>query len=171
MTLIRDAKPDDAPAIARIYGHYVETTAFTFEETPPSKSEMAFRMGKITGADLVYLVAEKADNVIGYAYASPFHSRTAYRFTVESSVYVSPDYVGQGTGTALMRRLIEACAQRGMAQMIARIGDTRNVASVRLHQRLGFRRVGELRSVGLKFGSWVDVIEMQLALGPGGDPG
>ncbi|HWY60543.1 MAG TPA: GNAT family N-acetyltransferase [Rhizomicrobium sp.] len=171
MILIRDAKPDDAPVIAQVYGHYVETTTFTFEEVVPSAKEMAARMDKIIVAGLPYLAAEKDGVLIGYAYASPFHNRSAYRFTVENSVYVASDEAGQGVGTALMRRLIETCASRGFAQMIARIGDKQNIASVRLHKGLGFRPVGELPAVGLKFGRWVDLVIMQLALGPGGDPG
>jgi L-amino acid N-acyltransferase YncA len=169
MTLIRDARPDDASAIAGIYGPYVLTTAFSFEETPPSAEEMAGRMDKIAAAGLPYLVAQKDGVVTGYAYASPFHSRSAYRFTVENSVYIAPEQARQGLGTQLMRRLIADCAARGSRQMIARIGDADNIASLRLHQRLGFRPVGELRAVGLKFGRWVDVVEWQLALVPPGN--
>jgi L-amino acid N-acyltransferase YncA len=171
MRLIRDACRDDASAIAEIYGHYVMTTAFTFEEVPPSGDEVAARMDRITSAGLPYFVAEKDGTVAGYAYVSPFHSRSAYRFTIENSVYIAPEYSGQGMGTALMRRLIGECANRGFAQMVARIGDAQNIASLRLHQRLDFRPVGELRAVGLKFGRWVDVVEMQLALGPSSNPG
>jgi L-amino acid N-acyltransferase YncA len=170
MMLIRDARQDDASAIAEIYGHYVMTTAFTFEEVPPSGEEMAARMEKIMDASLPYFVAEKDGAVAGYAYASPFHSRSAYRFTIENSVYIAPGHAGQGIGTDLMRRLIAECAAKGFAQMVARIGDTQNIASLRFHQRLGFRPAGELRAMGLKFGRWVDVVEMQLALGPGGNP-
>jgi L-amino acid N-acyltransferase YncA len=162
MTLIRDAWLDDAADIARIYGHYVLTTAFSFEEVPPAAAEMAARMEKITEAGLPYLVAEKSGAVVGYAYASPFHAR---------SVYIAAGHAGQGMGTALMHRLIAECTERGYCQMIARIGDAQNIASLRLHQLLGFREVGQLRGVGLKFGRWVDVVELQLALGPGGNPG
>jgi phosphinothricin acetyltransferase len=156
--------PADAAAIAAIYRPYVETSSFTFEETPPPAEEIADRMAKVLDAGLPYLVAEKAGAVVGYAYAAPFHSRTAYRFTIENSVYVAPGQAGQGLGTALMRRLIADCAARGYRQMIARIGDSQNIASLKLHQRLGFRPVGELRAVGLKFGRWLDVVELQLAL-------
>jgi L-amino acid N-acyltransferase YncA len=166
MTLIRDAWPEDASGIARIYGHYALTTAYTFEETPPSVAEMAERMARITGAGLPYLVAEKSGAVAGYAYASPFHTRSAYRFTVENSVYIAPEHARQGLGTALMRRLISDCADRGYCQMIARVGDAQNTASLKLHQLLGFREVGQLRAVGLKFGGWVDVVELQLPLLP-----
>ena len=161
---IRNAQPGDAAAIAVIYGHYVETTTFTFEEMPPDVAEIAARMAKIAAAGLPYLVAERAGAVAGYAYAAPFHTRSAYRFTIENSVYVAPDQAGQGLGTALMQRLIADCAARGYRQMIARIGDAQNIASLKLHRKLGFRPVGELRAVGLKFGRWLDVVELQLAL-------
>ena len=162
--LMRDAREQDASAIAQIYAHYVETSAFTFEETAPAAEEMAVRMKKITEAGLPYLVAENEGRVTGYTYASPFHGRSAYRFTVENSVYVASSVTRAGTGTLLMRRLIVDCAKRGCRQMIARIGDQENIASIRLHEKLGFRRIGELRGVGFKFGRWVDVVEMQLAL-------
>lgn len=171
MTMIRDARPQDASAIAGIYGHYVETTAFSFEETPPSTEEMAARMAKIVEAGLPYLVAEKDGLVAGYAYASPFHVRSAYRFTVENSVYIAPEQAGQGLGTALMQKLIADCAAKGYRQMIARIGDAGNISSLRLHRKLGFRPVGELKAVGLKFGRWVDVVELQLALESSPPPG
>ena len=170
---LRDATPRDAAAIAAIYGPYVQTSAFSFEEIPPDADEMAARMKKITEAGLPYLVAEEeglvaedAGKVAGYAYASAFHTRSAYRFTVENSVYVAPQSTRAGTGTLLMRRLISECAERGLRQMIARIGDGENIASIALHEKLGFRRIGELRGVGFKFGRWVDVVEMQLVLGP-----
>ena len=161
---LRDATPKDAPAIAEIYGHYVKTSAFSFEEIPPDAGEMAVRMKKITDAGLPYLVAEEDGQVAGYAYASAFHTRSAYRFTVENSVYVAPQSTRAGTGTLLMRRLISDCAARGLRQMIARIGDGENAASIGLHEKLGFRRIGELSGVGFKFGRWVDVVEMQLVL-------
>ena len=163
---LRDATPKDAAAIAAIYGPYVQTSAFSFEEIPPDADEMAARMKKITETGLPYLVAESEGTVAGYAYASAFHTRSAYRFTVENSVYVAPQSTRAGTGTLLMRRLISECAERGLRQMIARIGDGENIASIALHEKLGFRRIGELRGVGFKFGRWVDVVEMQLVLGP-----
>jgi phosphinothricin acetyltransferase len=162
---LRDATLADAPAIARIYGHYVRTTSFTFEEAEPAAAEMAERMGRLLAAGMPYLVAQGA-GIAGYAYAAPFHTRSAYRFTVENSVYVAPDLARQGIGTALMQRLIADCAARGCRQMVARIGDAENTASLALHQRLGFRPAGQLKGVGFKLGRWLDVMEMQLALGP-----
>jgi phosphinothricin acetyltransferase len=166
---LRDAVPGDSPSIARIYGHYVRTTCFTFEELPPTPDEIGARMNKILEAGLPYCVAEGTDgSVVGYAYASSFHSRSAYRYSVENSVYVASDRIGQGIGTALMEHLIRQCSTLGYRQMVALIGDKENGTSARLHARLGFKPVGTLSSIGLKFGRWVDVFEMQLALGDGG---
>jgi len=165
---LRDALMDDSSAIARIYAHYVRTSCFTFEEVPPSSEEIGARMNKVAASGLPYLVAEYDDgSVVGYAYASPFHSRSAYRYSVENSVYVASDRRGQGIGTALMERLIRRCTELGYRQMVALIGDKQNGTSARMHERLGFTLVGNLTAIGLKFGRWVDVCEMQLALGDG----
>jgi L-amino acid N-acyltransferase YncA len=162
---LRAAVESDAPAIARIYAPYVLNSCFTFEEVPPSCEEMAARMRKVTDAGLPYLVAEDEMGVVGYAYATPFHVRAAYRYTVENAVYVEEAHARRGIGLALMRRLIEQCTELGLRQMIARISESE--ASVQLHTRLGFRQVGHLPATGFKFGRWVSVTEMQLALGEG----
>lgn len=165
---IRDSTAADAPPIARIYEHYVRTSSCTFEELPPAASEMAARILKVKGAGLPFLVAEQGKaGVVGYAYASPFHQRWGYRYSVENSVYVAAEHSRRGIGTALMRDIIHICTELGYRQMIAVIGDRANEASVRLHQRLGFQAVGERAAVGLKFGRWIDVMDMQLALGDG----
>jgi phosphinothricin acetyltransferase len=166
MVTIRDYAPEDAGEMARIYAPYVEATPFTFEEEAPSQIEMALRMEKLRKAGMPVLVAERHGRVAAYAYAAPFHARTAYRFTVENSVYVAMTRLREGIGTALMQKLIAECESLGLRQMIARIGDSENAASIRLHQKLGFRRVGELSQVGFKFGRWWDVVEMQLLLEP-----
>jgi phosphinothricin acetyltransferase len=166
---LRDATPDDMNEVARIYRHYVETTCFSFEETPPSADEMGGRLAQIRRSSLPWRIAETPDGVIvGYAYASPFRSRSAYRYTVENSVYIAPDRINRGAGMALMRDLIRECTALGYRQMLAVIGDSANEASFRLHTRLGFRTIGHQQAVGLKFGRWVDVVQMQLALGEGG---
>lgn len=162
--LLRAARDNDAAAIAEIYGHYVRSSCFTFEEIAPTAEEIAARMRKTEEAGLCFLVAEAQGGVAGYAYASPFHSRSAYRFTVEDSVYVAPGLSRRGIGLALMTRVIEDCTARGYRQMIGRIGDTQNIASLSLHEKLGFARVGLLRNVGFKFGRWLDVVEMQRTL-------
>lgn len=165
---IRDAIPADAGAIAKIYAHYVETTCVTFEETAPPAGEILARMQKVMQAGLPWYAAETpGGEVVGYAYASPFHPRSAYRFTLENSVYVDPTHVGAGIGTALMNRLMDECARRGYRQMIALIGDRANDASIRLHAGLGFEPIGALSGVGLKFGRWADAVLMQRPLGDG----
>ena len=165
---LRDAAGDDIPEITQIYGHYVRTSCFTFEETAPPPDEMRARWRKVRETGLPWRVAAASDGaVIGYAYAAPFRPRSAYRYTVENSVYIDPKRVGGGAGTALMRDLIGECTALGYRQMIAVIGDSANEGSFRLHTRLGFRTIGHQLAVGLKFGRWVDVVQMQLALGDG----
>jgi len=165
---LRDATADDMPEIARIYGHYVQTSVYTFEEVPPAPEEMRRRWQQLREAALPWRVAEtRAGAIVGYAYAARFRARSAYRYTVENSVYIAADQVHRGVGLALMRDLIRDCTALGYRQMIAVIGDSANEASIRLHTRLGFRTIGHQVAVGLKFGRWVDVVEMQLALGQG----
>jgi phosphinothricin acetyltransferase len=116
---------------------------------------------------LPYIVAADADAVLGYAYAGTYRPRAAYAHTVENSVYLRPDAVGQGIGRRLLAALIEACEARGLRQMIAVVGDSANAASIRLHERLGFRRVGVLTHVGYKHGRWLDSVLLQRTLGVG----
>ncbi|MGO8915780.1 MAG: N-acetyltransferase family protein [Stellaceae bacterium] len=165
---LRDAAGEDMPEIARLYAHYVETSCYTFEEAPPAAPEMTRRWQQIRQAGLPWRVAETmSGGIVGYAYAGRFRARSAYRYTVEDSVYVAPDRLHRGVGLALMRDLIRDCAALGYRQMLAVIGDSANEASIRLHTRLGFRTIGHEVAVGLKFGRWVDVVQMQLALGEG----
>ena len=168
---LRDAAPDDAAAIAKIYAPYVLTTCITFEEVVPSTDEIRARMQKVLDSGLPWYVAEAPDGtILGYAYAAPFHPRSAYRFTVENAVYVDSPHLRRGIGSALMRRLIAECARRGFRQMVALIGDTANEASIRLHEKLGFRNVGVLTGVGFKFDRWLGVPLMQLPLGENAAP-
>jgi L-amino acid N-acyltransferase YncA len=174
---LRDATAEDTPEIARIYAHYVETTCISFEEVAPSAHEMGARLRRLRQSGLPWRVAlGESGAVIGYAYASPFRARSAYRYTVENSVYLAPDQVRRGAGTALMRELIRDCAALGYRQMMAVIADDANEGSLKLHARLGFQMIGKELAVGFKFGRWVDVVQMQLALGegnrsvPGADP-
>jgi L-amino acid N-acyltransferase YncA len=165
---LRDAAPEDMDAVARIYGHYVRTSVYTFEEVPPTVDEMRTRLGQVRRNGLPWRVAEAGGDVLGYAYAAPFRARSGYRYTLENSVYVAPEEARRGLGLALMRDLIRLCTAAGYRQMMAVIGDSANAASIGLHARLGFRMVGQELAVGLKFGRWVDVVQMQLALGEGG---
>ena len=164
---IRAATEADIPEIQSIYAHHVLTGAGTFEEVPPSVEETADRVAKVLQRGWSWLVATDATGVLGYAYYTQFRDRSAYRFCAEDSVYVREDVRGQGVGKALVTRLIDDATAAGMRQMIAVIGDSENVGSIGVHASLGFQMVGTLRSAGVKFGRWVDVVSMQRALGRG----
>jgi phosphinothricin acetyltransferase len=164
---IRDAEPADAPALRAIYAHHVLTGLASFEETPPDAAEMERRLKAIVGAGYPYRVAVVGGAVKGYAYASAYRTRPAYRYTVENSVYVAADAQRLGIGRRLLADLIERCQRLGFRQMVAVIGDSANAASISLHADLGFRRVGTIGSCGFKFGRWVDSVIMQRALGAG----
>ena len=116
---------------------------------------MERRWRTVTGKGYPYLVAERSGEIAGYSYAGPYRPRPAYRYTVENSVYVRPDSFRQGIGRLLVTALIAECRQRDYRRMVAVIGDSGNLPSIRLHETLGFERVGTLRSVGFKFGRWV----------------
>jgi phosphinothricin acetyltransferase len=139
----------------------------SFEEEPPSVDELERRFRDVTKRGLPYLVAEIGDAIAGYGYCAPYRERSAYRYALEDSVYVRHDMVGRGVGKALLDELIRRCAELGYRQIIAVIGDSANAASIGVHAACGFLRVGTLRSVGFKFGRWVDSVFMQRPLGPG----
>lgn len=165
--MIRDATPADLGAMTAIYAHHVMTGTGTFEETPPDAAELGQRMTKVQGASCAWLVAENEGRIVGYGYYAQIRDRSAYRFTAEDSIYVRDDVRGMGVGKALVQALIEHATARGFRQMIAVIGDSENVGSIGLHSSLGFRQVGTMKAVGLKFGQWVDVVTMQRPLGEG----
>jgi phosphinothricin acetyltransferase len=165
MALIRAARDADVPAIAAIYEYYVRASLATFETDPPGADEIGRRRQDVLAHELPYLVAELEGAVAGYAYARPYRPRLAYRFTVESSVYIHPAHARQGLGRILMAEVIAACGKAGCRQMIAVIGDADNTASIGLHRALGFQHVGVFRSVGFKFERWVDTVLMQRRLG------
>ena len=154
-------------AVTAIYAHYVIHGLATFEEVPPSVAEMTARRESVLAAGLPYLVATVGDDVVGYSYATAYRARSAYRFTIEDSVYVRNGLAGRGIGRALLAELIRCCEQGPWRQMIAVIGDSANTGSIGLHRALGFEDAGVLRSVGLKFGRWVDTVQMQRPLGRG----
>ena len=164
---VRPAGPDDIAAIQSIYAHHVLHGLATFEEVPPSAAEMRRRYDEIAGAALPYLVAEIPGALAGYGYCAPYRTRSAYRYTLEDSVYVHHDLLGRGIGSALLGELIGRCAELGYRQLVAVIGDSAHAASLALHAHHGFLRVGMLRSVGYKFGRWVDGVLMQRPLGEG----
>lgn len=166
---IRPATDADLPEIQSIYAHHVLTGTGTFEEVPPSLEEMTERFVNVRAEGWAWLVASDATGVLGYAYYTQFRGRSAYRFTVENSIYVRDDVRGQGVGKALVARLIEAAEAQGFRQMIAVIGDSENVGSIGVHATLGFHMVGTMKAVGVKFGHWLDVVTMQRAIGTGND--
>jgi L-amino acid N-acyltransferase YncA len=167
---IRSASAADAAAVGAIYGHHVLHGLGTFEEVPPSDAEIAARIAAVQSLGLPYMVAEdETGRVVGFAYASSFRPRAAYRYTAEESVYVHPDLVGQGVGRALVAEVIRVCEAMGLRQLVAVIGDSANAASRGLHRSLGFTEIGVGRAFGHKHGRWVDIVQMQRALGPGAD--
>ena len=164
---IRPCTEADIAAITRIYAHHVLHGLASFEVEPPSENDMWQRRLDIIGGGFPYLVAERAGEVVGYAYASPYRSRPAYRYTAENSVYLHPEWAGRGIGRQLLSALLIECEAKGLRQIVAVIGDSANIASIALHRRLGFTIVGTIRSAGFKFGRWVDTVLMQRSLGAG----
>ena len=164
---IRPAAVSDLPVIAEIYAQAVREGTATFELTSPDLPEMTRRFRALVDGGFPYLVAVLDGRVAGYAYASTYRPRPAYRFTVENSVYLEPATHRRGIGKKLLQRLIEDCTARGFRQMIAVIGDSANAASVGVHAACGFEMIGTHPSVGLKFGRWLDTVMMQRALGEG----
>ena len=164
---VRDANESDMPVVQSICAHYVLHGLATFEETPPTVEDMLARRSLVIDAGLPYLVGEHGGAVVGYCYAAAHHPRSAYRYTIEDSVYVAHGLRGRGVGGALLQELIARCEQGPWRQMLAVIGDSDNAASIALHRRVGFAPAGGFRSVGFKLGRWVDTVLMQRPLGPG----
>ncbi len=164
---IRPVSDTDIPAVTEIYAHHVLHGKASFEETPPTQEEMQRRSNDLINGGYPYLVAERGGVVAGYAYAGPYRTRPAYRFSVENSVYVADGQSGAGIGSALLTEIIRLCEERGFRQMIAIIGDSGNEGSIALHARCGFVHAGTLKSVGFKHGGWLDSVIMQRSLGNG----
>lgn len=163
--IIRAAGDGDIAAITRIYAHAVKNGTATFEIEPPDEAEMARRQKALLAKNYPYVVAERSGVVAGYAYASHFHTRPAYRWSIQDSIYVDPQFHGQGLGRLLITRLVADAEARGFRQMIAVIGNSANAASIALHAAADFRLIGTLKSVGFKHGRWLDTVVMQRALG------
>jgi len=176
--VIRPAIPADTEQVAAIFAHYVETSVATFEEVPPTAADWRRRLDELGRQNLPFLVAlgvqggqgvqavEADETVCGYAYASPWRPKPAYRYTVEDTVYISPGHTGRGLGSALLGGLLDGCAAAGARQVIAVIADTGSDVSAALHRRFGFAEAGRLRGVGRKHGRWIDTVLMQRELGP-----
>ncbi|MDR0479263.1 MAG: GNAT family N-acetyltransferase [Burkholderiaceae bacterium] len=165
--LIRDAQEGDLPAITAIYAHHVLHGTGTFEIEPPTLAEITARRADVLAKGLPWLVADSDGQVLGYAYASWFKPRPAYRYSAEDSIYVRHDGQRRGTGRALLAELAVRCERLGLRKLIAVIGDTGNAGSIGLHQRLGFTHAGKITGCGWKGGQWLDIVLMERALGAG----
>ncbi len=166
---VREATENDLAAVQEIYADHVLHGLASFEETPPDIAEIMHRFATLRGAGYPYTVALVDGRVRGYAYAGPYRPRPAYRHSVEDSVYIATDAVGQGIGGKLLADLIDRCTALGYRQMVAIIGDSANAGSIALHARHGFIHRAIVNSVGYKHGRWVDQVIMQRALGDGDD--
>ena len=167
--LVRPRRDADMTAITRIYAHHVLHGASSWELTPPDEAEMTRRAQALAEAGYPYLVAERDGQVAGYAYAGAYRPRPAYRFTVEHSIYIDDALRRAGVGRALLATLIETCTALGYRQMIAIVGDSKNLQSIDFHEKMGFTRMGIVKNIGYKFDRWMDQVLLQRALGDGAD--
>ena len=161
--MIRPALAADADAIARIYNYYIRNTVCTFEEQTITPQAIAERVQNVTSASLPWLLAESSGRIVGYAYASQWKNRSAYRYSVESTIYLDPDALGVGFGSQLYESLLANLVHLKIHAVIGGIA-LPNPASVRLHERFGFQKIAHFEEVGYKFGQWIDVGYWQLIL-------
>src|SRR5688572_30172248 len=161
--IVRSASAADTEAIARVYNYYVQNTVVTFEEEALSTETMAARVAEVQSLSLPWLVADVDDKVVGYAYANRWKVRSAYRYAVETTIYLEHGHEGRGVGKTLYAALLPILRARGIHAVIGGAA-LPNEASVALHEKLGFERVGTFREVGFKHGRWVDVAYWQLLL-------
>ncbi len=165
--LIRPAQESDMPAVRDIYTYHVLNGFGSFEEVPPDLAEIKRRRADVLARKLPYLVAEIGGRIGGYCYAAPFRARSGYRFSLEDSIYVAPEVGRRGIGRLLLSTLIDQSTGLGYRQMVAVIGDSGNLPSIKLHEQLGFVRAGTLAAIGFKHGRWIDSVLMQRPLGVG----
>jgi len=165
--IVRASTEADVARCAEIYAHHVLHGTASFEVEPPGIEEMKKRRAAVLDLGLPHLVATRDGKVMGYAYASNWRPRPAYKFSVEDSIYIDKDAVGQGVGKALLPVLIEECTKLGKRQMVAVIGDSAQTPSIRLHAGCGFEMIGTIRNIGFKFNRWLDSVLMQRELGVG----
>jgi phosphinothricin acetyltransferase len=162
-TIFRNFAWSDVPAITAIYRHAVETSVATFDTEAPGETFMADKFGHMLELGHPVIIAEQAGTTIGYAYASTYRPRPAYRFTAEDSIYLAPEAQGQGIGSALLAQLLEKSRTFGFRQMLAVITAER-ANSIRLHEKHGFRLIGRYEALGYKFDRWLDIVHLQRAL-------
>ena len=163
--IVRASTEADVARCAEIYGHHVVHGTASFELEPPDLAEMKRRRAAVLDLGLPHLVAEREGRVLGYAYAGNWRPRPAYKYSVEDSIYIAHDAIGQGVGKALLPVLIDHCTRLGKKQMVAVIGDSAQTPSIRLHAACGFEMVGTLKNIGFKFDRWLDSVLMQRTLG------
>jgi L-amino acid N-acyltransferase YncA len=161
---VRPVVPGDLGTVSAIFAYYVEHTVVTFEETPRSVREWGELAVRLHGLDLPFLVAESRGEITGYAYASPWRNKPAYRHTAEDSVFVAPGATGRGLGRQLLGGVLDGCGRGAARQLIAVIADTGDPASAALHEAFGFTVAGTLSAVGYKHGRWIDTLLMQRAI-------
>ena len=159
----RAATGKDSEALAGIYNHYIRESVITFEEIEVTPSEMASRVARVDQLSLPWLVAETEDGIVGFAYAGKWRERSAYRYAVESTVYLEATRTGRGIGTRLYADLLMNLRATSVHTVIGGVA-LPNAASVALHEKLGFTKVAQFKEVGFKFGRWIDVGYWQLAL-------
>jgi phosphinothricin acetyltransferase len=158
---VRPVAAADLDKIAGIFARYVTDSVATFEEVPPTVAQWQRRLDELAARPLPFLAAEVGGGVVGYAYASPWRPKPAYRHTVEDTVYLAPEWTGKGLGRLLLQGLLAECARAGVRQVIAVIADTGDPTSAALHHACGFVDAGRLRAVGHKHGRWVDTLLLQ----------
>ncbi len=162
---IEDAKVSDLPQIRDIYAHYVKDTTATLEEKVPTNDEMLDTYSTVLSKNLPFLVArDEAGKVLGYSYAQPFRKRSAYRFTVEESIYVHKDFARQGIASAILSDVVKKCKEVGYKQMIAIVVYSGDDRSIEFHESMGFVERGRLLKVGFKFNQWLDTVLFQKEL-------
>ncbi len=169
MISVRAAITADANAIASIYAFHVLNGTATFEIDPPSVADWQLKIESILSKNWPFVVAQDGADVVGYAYATQFRDRPAYRYSCENSIYIAADRRGQGIGALVLAALVQRAEAYGFRQMLAVVGGA-EPASIEVHASLGFRETGRMKAVGRKFDQWLDTVYMQRALGQGDGP-
>ncbi len=164
---IRPFQKEDIGIITEIYNYYIQNSPATFDWDSLSVADMQARVDKILQKQLPYLVLEENCQILGYAYAAPFRERKGWCWAVEDSIYLHHGYSGKGYGKKLLDALIKACSLKDIRMMVATISAKGNTASIKLHQKAGFRMVGTLLDAGYKMDAWQDVVFMQKPIGEG----
>ncbi len=161
--MIRDVAPNDAAMICEIYNHYIKNSIVTFEEDPVSPEEVQRRIEEVMATHLPWLVLEEEGSVVGYAYASPWSDRSAYRFAAGVTVYLLPSHIGKGLGYKLYLSLFDRLKKQNVHSILGGIA-LPNPGSIALHEKLGMKKVAHYKEIGFKFGKWIDVAHWQVVI-------